>query len=362
MGMMLHHRRRPAGGLRGTARAAAAYLALAAIATVGVGCGASAGAPASATRAAAPSATAASASAGSKAAAPLFSLTSIWTAPSALFLPEWVAADKGLFKAHGLDVHLLFANARSKPVAILLSGKAQILQTVVSNVILADRKGADLVAVGMPVDAAPEYLYTVPSIATAQGLKGHVVADTAPATATDIAATVILQHYGLTVGKDVQVRHLGSSTAILAALKAGQVQGGILDPPLMFSADALGLHRMVSLAQFHYVFPIAWPVVSRAWARKHAGVVRGYLAALTEANAFIHAHPRQSQAVMAKYMKLQGTKLAAETYQAMVNVFPSNLTPSLTGVKNTLDLLRQQGVPGLNQYTPQQFVDASYVK
>jgi NitT/TauT family transport system substrate-binding protein len=345
--------------LRRGRRAAAAL----AVALVAAGCGSASTGSSKATVAGGsskPAATTAAASGSSGAS--LTPVTAVWTAPSASFLPMWIAEDEGIFAKNGLKVNMVAANAATNSMAALLSGQVQFLHIVVDKAVTADFSGADVVTVAMPVDATLFYLYANKSIADIQDLKGKVVGDTGPGAATNIAAVVLLQHAGLTPGKNVTLTHLGSIPGEMAALKKGAAQAVILDPPFTLEAQQMGFHDVGNLPAIHYNYPSGWVVVQKEWATQHAKVVEAYIRSLEQAVTYIKAHPSVSEAEITKYTKLSQPALLKYAYNTYVKYFPSNMTPDAQAVQNTLNYLAAHGVAKAKTAKPSQFIDDTFVK
>jgi NitT/TauT family transport system substrate-binding protein len=274
----------------------------------------------------------------------------------------WVANDQGYFRQNGLDVHMVAANAGTNSLAGLISGQVQFVHIVVDKAITADFGGANLVTVAMPIDAALMYLYGSKSVASVADLKGKVVADTGAGSATNIAAEILLERAGLHPGQDVSLQHVGGIPGEIAALKAGQVQAAVLDPPFTLMAQQLGDHEVASLPAIHYDYPIGWVVVRNDWADAHAPVVEGYIHALAQAIAFIHQDPSASQRILSKYTKVTDPGLLKAAYDANAPYYPSDLTPDMAAIRNVLSYLAQHGVAQAKTADPGSFVDDRFVQ
>ena len=65
------------------------------------------------------------------------------------FAPSWVAADKGIWKKHGLDVELIFLRGGSRTVSALIGGSVDFIIGSDLGVTTAILQGAALTRVGV---------------------------------------------------------------------------------------------------------------------------------------------------------------------------------------------------------------------
>ena len=90
------------------------------------------------------------------------------------FAPSWVAADKGIWKKHGLDVELIFLRGGSRTVSALIGGSVDFIIGSDLGVTTAILQGAIITRVGVTTNTLGYSMVTQPSIKTVRDLKGKI--------------------------------------------------------------------------------------------------------------------------------------------------------------------------------------------
>ena len=102
--------------------------------------------------------------------------------------------------------------------------------------ITASLRGFDAIFVAGLLNTMIWDLYARPEIKSAEQLKGKIVGTDRPGSPVAYGTSVALRKLGLT-SKDVQLRILGGSAQIVAALLTGQIVAGAAAPPVSFQLD-----------------------------------------------------------------------------------------------------------------------------
>src|SRR5262245_54132576 len=86
------------------------------------------------------------------------------------FAPSWVAADKAIWKRHGLDVELIFLRGGARTVAALIGGSVDFVIGSDLGVTTAIIQGAPLARVGVTTNTLGYSMVTQPNIKTVRDL------------------------------------------------------------------------------------------------------------------------------------------------------------------------------------------------
>src|SRR6266542_4391237 len=86
------------------------------------------------------------------------------------FAPSWVAADKAIWKKHGLDVELIFLRGGSRTVSALIGGSVDFIIGSDLGVTTALLQGASLIRVGVTTNTLGYSMVTQPNIKTIRNL------------------------------------------------------------------------------------------------------------------------------------------------------------------------------------------------
>jgi len=87
-----------------------------------------------------------------------------------------------------------------------------------------------------------------PGIKRVQDLKGKVIGTTGPGATTEIAASMVLQHYGMDPKKDVTFMTIGGAETSLVAMRNGTIQARAFNPDAAFIMKKQGFTELGVLA------------------------------------------------------------------------------------------------------------------
>ena len=166
--------------------------------------------------------------------------------------PLFVAQELGLFAKHGLQHSLNYLPATTA-VQALAAGSEEI-GFVGNQCVDVALEGADTVYVAATASRFIFQLYGDPTIKSVADLKGKVIAATQPAASTDYAARILLRRNGLTPDKDVKIIYAGSSPALMSMLKSGNAAAGLINAPVIYQAQELGMKPIVNLTELNIPF------------------------------------------------------------------------------------------------------------
>jgi NitT/TauT family transport system substrate-binding protein len=231
------------------------------------------------------------------------------------FIPLFVAAEKGQFRAHGVDVVPTPVQYANTVPAALVSGSIQIGMTTLPIFAQAREGGLDLVAIaGMTRDnrSNPQLSLLVrpgSPIHAARDLEGRKVAVPGVNSLFD---TVLMHWIGQEGGDYKKVTFLEVPMPQLTdVLRGGSVDAiAVIDP---FRAKAIADGTAVKLSDFLVATrddqPLAFWIAPRAWAEQNHAAVTAFRAGLADGLASVTANPGEAREIGAKY--LRGQKPAA---------------------------------------------------
>ena len=161
-----------------------------------------------------------------------------------------MARETGALGKEGLETEII-SMPSSAAIPALVANEIDVVQVSAAPVITASLRGLDVVFIAGLLNTMIWDFYVRPEIKTNEQLKGKIVGTDRPGTPVAYGTMVALNKLGLTA-KDVQLRILGSSPAIVAAFYAGQISGGIGSPPASFQMERSGMRSVVSLLDVPY--------------------------------------------------------------------------------------------------------------
>jgi ABC-type nitrate/sulfonate/bicarbonate transport system substrate-binding protein len=162
------------------------------------------------------------------------------------YLPLFVGMRSGLFAQEGLEIQWIVVNS-NVVVTALIAGEIDVAGIAGSSMRAAAR-GAPLKANFFPYDKSLFVLMGASGIKRVQDLKGKVIGTTGPGATTEVAASMVLQHYGMDPKKDVTFMTIGGAETSLIAMRNGTIQARAFNPDAAFIMKKQGFTELGVLA------------------------------------------------------------------------------------------------------------------
>jgi NitT/TauT family transport system substrate-binding protein len=294
--------------------------------------------------------------------APLFgaeapALRGVHNALGGTMTPVFVAQDLGLFTKHGLQHSLNYLPATTA-VQALAAGSEEI-GLVGNQCVDIGLEGADTVYVAATASRFIFQLYGDPTIKSVADLKGKVIVATQPAASTDYAARILLRKNNLVPDKDVKIIYTGSSPALLSMLKAGNAAAGLINAPVIYQAQEIGMKQIVNVTELNIPFIFVAVCTTKKVIQQKPDAVIRYLRAYTEAISIILRDKETALKIMGKNMKMDNRQWLEAVYDDIVRVLQR--TPYMTKPEGqaVLDVVKN---PKGTQVKPEDFFDNSLLQ
>jgi NitT/TauT family transport system substrate-binding protein len=271
----------------------------------------------------------------------------------------WLTHDQGIFRKHGLDSKLVYMRSGTTATQALLAGEIQFNHVSPAPIMVAWAQGADMVWVGTTVHQMVFTLLTDNSITKGSDLKGKRIGITRLGSASDLAVREALEHFGLSP-KDATMLAMGGIPEILAGMRAGAVNAGILSPPTSTAARELGYRPLLHIPELGKEFTFSGIAAKRSLVQNQPETTKAFMAALTDGAKIYKEDSRAAVRVLRKYMRVEDRILESgyKEYDAAISSPPY---PSLKGLEALRDSLIES-TPQLKQVDLRTFVDDRFVK
>ena len=228
--------------------------------------------------------------------------------PVGTWLPAWVAKDTGIFAKHGLDVSMTpIQNLSLLPGTV--GRQFEFAASTPPDLIKAAAGGLDVVAVaGEAIETKDNQAMAVivrkgSPIKGPKDLAGKAIAAPTLGAVMHVATLYWLKKNGVDPnsvrGVEVPFPNMGDQ------LKAGNVDA--VEALVPFTAAIMGAggvsigDPMLSVGD-EVLFPF-W-IAQGTWARANRPIIKAFIDSLTEAKAYMDAHPQEGRAILAKYSHL----------------------------------------------------------
>jgi NitT/TauT family transport system substrate-binding protein len=271
----------------------------------------------------------------------------------------WLSHDEGYFKKHGLDSNLIYIRGGSTAVQALLAGEIQFGHLSPAPMMTAWAQGADFVWLGTTTHQMVFTLITDASINKGADLKGKKIGITRIGSASDLAVRTALEQFGL-APKDITMIALGGIPEILAAMRAGALNGGILSPPTSTAARDMGYRPLLHIPDLGREFTFSGIAAKRSFVQSQPEIARAYMASLTDGAKIYKEDSRAALRVLRKYMRAED-RILESGYREYDKAISSPPYPGLKGLEAVRESLLDS-TPQLKQADLRKFVDDRFVK
>jgi NitT/TauT family transport system substrate-binding protein len=219
-----------------------------------------------------------------------------------IYLPLYVAVEKGFFSENGLRVHLVEGGGDEKTFAAVASGQAQFGVADPTFAAIAREKGQPGLVVASVVSGVPFWGVTknpkIQKIDKPEGLRDLRIATyTAPSTNYTLMATTLVDNRDR-VGKARIVQ--GTFGSLLAMLDAGAADVAMELEPTVSIAEQNGARVVYSYPEAYGPYLLTGMYTKESYAREHPDVVQRAVNALEKAMRYSHADPEGAVAVAKK--------------------------------------------------------------
>ena len=278
---------------------------------------------------------------------------------SASILPLWVGADAKLFEKHGLQVKPIYLpRAAGRPA--LLSGDIQIYFSAGPPLVQMRLSGGDVAITSCVAHKLASKIMVIPAIQKVADLRGKVLAVANPGSASDFAAKLFLARQGMKPGQDVSIIYSGSTSAAFAALVNGRVQGIFATSPNDLQAAQAGFRPLLELGDLNIPYAGNCTAVMRPYIAKQPARMRGFVAGIMEAIAYIRRRPNEAKATLEKYTRVSDPALLQHAYDADTRYMEPVPYPSVEGTRTILEQLGVSGRPA--EAFLAEFIDDRFMK
>ena len=266
---------------------------------------------------------------------------------SGFHIPSYIAVDKGLLKAEGLDVEFIAAQAGVLVRAAI--AKEIEFVPIPGGGSEAMLKGAPLVFVVGESLVSQWTITTTPDIKRVEDLKGKTIGLERPGQAAYTEAVVVLgKFFKMEPGKDYKVITFNAETDRVAALINKSIQGAILSFPHAARAEKEGMKILVKTGD--YIPRLGGTFMThKDFVKEKRDVAKRFIRAMVKANDYIKTNKTGTVEIIQKYFEIKDAALAEGIYNQVQNAFgpeiPHDLLKELFESRTTPELGWPAGKP-----------------
>ena len=279
---------------------------------------------------------------------------------SGFHIPSYIAVDKGLFKAEGLNVEFI-ATTAGVLVRAAIAKEIEFVP-IPGGGSEAMLKGAPLVFIVGESLISQWTIVTQPEIKQVEELKGKTLGLERPGQAAYTEAVVVLgKFFKMEPGKDYKVITFNAETDRVAALINKSIHAAILSFPHAARAEKAGMKILMKTGD--YIPRLGGTFIThRDFIKEKRDATKRFIRAMVRANDYVKANKQGTIEVIQKYFEIKDAKVVESIYSQVYDKYspemPPELIKDLFESRTTPELGWPQGkpLPDLNQ-----FVDRSIV-
>lgn len=293
--------------------------------------------------------------------AQLTRLKTSYSALTANMAAYWLAKEAKIFEKHGLSVDVVLIESGVTTVQALTAGETQIAMGGGTVAVSSNLAGSDIVSISSIESRMPYALLTQKEIKTFEQLKGKKMAVSRFGSASDLAARLILQRYGLIPDKDVTLLQTGGTSTRLSALSKRSIDSTVLTPEFFNLGKKAGFTILVDPTQYDIPFPQLEVITSRAFLKSQPDIATRYMRAIIEGIHMVKNNPEPSISALRKYLKIDDREALEEVYRLYKELYQPIPHPSPAAIQTQLTWMGEKD-PRAKAAKPEQFIDDSILR
>ena len=275
----------------------------------------------------------------------------------------FIAQKENLFAKHGLNVNILKTNTTAAVQAMLGGSMQMSTGSGAAAFVTATLEGAPpFVLVGSWVNVFPYKVMTHKDITKVEDLKGKTGHVGAPfGTIPDTALRFALTKLKLDPERDVKLVQIGNADppTIIAAMDKGEVQFGILAPPLDRVAERRGYRTLMALPELGIPWQQNGEWLQQSYLKTNRDNVVRYMKAISDAMKVYFEQKEKTVTYLTEFIgtSREDVEYAYQTFAKWVDRDPR---PRAETIRTTLEAIKKN-TPKAASADPASFIDTSIV-
>jgi ABC-type nitrate/sulfonate/bicarbonate transport system substrate-binding protein len=283
-----------------------------------------------------------------------------WAGFSPTNSPVWVIDERKLLQKQGVQPEIIAINASPTVLQALLANEIEAASISVTTLASSRLAGADSVMILGVVPTFVDYIASLPTITSAEQLKGKTAGVNRLGSTSDLGLRLALRKLGIDPEKDVKIIPVGGTAERFASLSKGITQFTIIPEPFLTQAEKLGFRKLYRIADLKIPFWWNGIMTREAIVKAKRPLLEKLVRAMVEAIHIIKTEKEYAKGLFKKNLGISDPEGLERAYRDYSNAFPEVPYPTPEGVKTMLDDLAHTN-PKAATADPKAFVDPSFV-
>jgi NitT/TauT family transport system substrate-binding protein len=206
-----------------------------------------------------------------------------------------------------------------------------------SEAMLARLRGADVRIAAVVANRFNHVYLGGPSITSIKQLKGKRVAVSRFGSGSHFQTNLALKDGGLDPDKDVTILQIGNSSARMAAILSGTIDGSIMAADFVPKARKEGLNILVDLADAKIEYPFLSIHMMGSYIDRNLKIVKSVIKGMSESIRALQTDPAMAKAAIRAALRTDDAETVDYALQRSVRVLDSHPFPTPAGIQTVLD-------------------------
>ena len=249
------------------------------------------------------------------------------------FLTAGVALKRGFFQEEGFETEVIRMGA-SVSVPALANGDIDYT-FIFGSVVRGALRGLPLKVVASFLDSSTHTLIARPEWKSVKDLRRRTLGVSSFGATADLAARMMIKHFGIDPEKEMKIIALGSDRARFAALKEGLVDVVVISPPADSEGKKIGFNVLARAYEL-FSFPFVGLGVSSKKMKERPDEVKRMIKAGIKANRYIRQNREGSVQVLVDWGRTD-KEGAAVSYDSTAKVFNADGSIPEDGLRTVIE-------------------------
>jgi NitT/TauT family transport system substrate-binding protein len=248
-----------------------------------------------------------------------------------------VGRRSGMFRKNGLDLEPIYVSSGSLLIQALVAGTFDMIMSQGSEAMLARLRGADVRIAAVVANRFNHVYLGGPSITSIKQLKGKRVAVSRFGSGSHFQTNLALKDGGLDPDKDVTILQIGNSSARMAAILSGTIDGTIMAADFVPKARKEGLHILVDLADAKIEYPFLSIHMMGSYIDRNLKIVKSVIKSMSESIRALQTDQATAKAAIRAALRTDDAETVDYALQRSIRVLDPHPFPTTAGIQTVLD-------------------------
>jgi NitT/TauT family transport system substrate-binding protein len=254
----------------------------------------------------------------------------------------WIAEKRGLYGKYGLSPVQVFIPGGSVNVQALVSGSVDLAQLTAPPGVAANLEGADIVYIAGTDDKMAYQLVTRAGIKSAADLRGATLGISRYGSSADFGVRLLVKKMGLDPARDVTILQVGTELARVAALKAGRIDGTIVNAPYGTEAMKQNFNLLADAGKMNIVYFNTGICGSRRFLDQQEKKTLNFMRAYLESIKIFKTERDYTLKALSQFTRISDLKTLEEGYDYYRERIPRVPYPSLEAMQAVLSQMAEE--------------------